>query len=50
MAFVPGAAFYAQDADPRTIRLSFVTSTVEQIDTGMAALAQALREDLATRR
>ncbi|RZA15081.1 MAG: PLP-dependent aminotransferase family protein [Lysobacteraceae bacterium] len=50
VAFVPGAAFYAQDADPRTIRLSFVTSTAEQIDTGMAALAQALREDLATRR
>ena len=44
VAFVPGAAFYAQDADPRTIRLSFVTSTPEQIATGIAALAAAIRD------
>ncbi len=44
VAFVPGAAFYAQEADTRTIRLSFVTATVEQIDTGVAALAEAVRE------
>ena len=28
----------------RTLRLSFVTSTVEQIATGIAALAAAIRE------
>ena len=44
VAFVPGAAFYADNADHRTLRLSFVTSTVEQIATGIAALAAAIRE------
>jgi 2-aminoadipate transaminase len=44
VAFVPGAPFYAQDPDPRSLRLSFVTATVGQIDTGIAALAQAIRE------
>ena len=44
VAFVPGAAFYAADADPRRLRLSFVTSTVDQIATGIAALAAAIRE------
>ena len=44
VAFVPGAAFYAGAADERTLRLSFVTSTVEQINTGVAALAEAVRE------
>ena len=44
--FVPGAPFYAADADPRTLRLSFVTATVAQIDTGIAALAAAIRDSL----
>ena len=44
VAFVPGAAFYADNADPRTLRLSFVTSTAEQIAAGVAALAAAIRE------
>ena len=44
VAFVPGAAFYATEADPRTLRLSFVTASVEQIHVGIAALAQAIRE------
>ena len=48
VAFVPGAAFYAGEQDGpealRTLRLSFVTATVDQIDTGIAALARALRE------
>jgi 2-aminoadipate transaminase len=43
VAFVPGAAFYADHADPRTLRLSFVTANVEQIHTGIAALARAIR-------
>jgi 2-aminoadipate transaminase len=44
VAFVPGAAFYAEDADPRTLRLSFVTASEEQIQIGIAALAQAIRK------
>jgi 2-aminoadipate transaminase len=43
VAFVPGSAFFADQPDPRTVRLSFVTASVEQIDTGMAALAAAIR-------
>lgn len=44
VAFVPGAPFYAQHPDARALRLSFVTATHEQIDAGIAALAQAIRE------
>jgi 2-aminoadipate transaminase len=43
VAFVPGAPFYAGEADPRCLRLSFVTATVEQIDAGINALAAAIR-------
>ncbi|WP_353234266.1 PLP-dependent aminotransferase family protein [Diaphorobacter ruginosibacter] len=46
VAFVPGAAFYADAADVRTMRLSFVTASVEQIDTAIAALAATIREEL----
>jgi len=46
VAFVPGAAFYAAQPVQETLRLSFVTSTVEQIRTGVAALAQTIREHL----
>jgi 2-aminoadipate transaminase len=46
VAFVPGSAFYAGDADESTLRLSFVTATVDQINTGMTALAAAIRESL----
>lgn len=46
VAFVPGAAFYAEAGDPRTLRLSFVTAGPEQIDRGIAALAAAIRENL----
>jgi 2-aminoadipate transaminase len=44
VAFVPGAAFYSDAADARTLRLSFVTASVQEIDTGVAALALAIRE------
>ena len=44
VAFVPGAAFFAGPADPRTVRLSFVTASTSEIDTGIAALAAAIRE------
>jgi 2-aminoadipate transaminase len=44
VAFVPGAAFFASGPDPRSLRLSFVTASEAQIRTGVAALAQAIRE------
>ena len=44
VAFVPGAPFYAGVADPRTMRLSFVTPSVEEIHRGVAALAQAIAQ------
>jgi 2-aminoadipate transaminase len=46
VAFVPGFAFYAGAANESTLRLSFVTATVAQINTGMAALAAAIRESM----
>jgi 2-aminoadipate transaminase len=50
VAFVPGSAFYAThekgDANDNTLRLTFVTATVDQINTGMIALAAAIRESL----
>jgi len=47
VAFVPGAAFYADNADNRTMRLSFVTASVEQINIGIKALGDAIRAHLA---
>ena len=44
----PGAAFYADHADARTLRLSFVTASVEQINIGVKALAEAIRSARAT--
>jgi 2-aminoadipate transaminase len=44
VAFVPGAPFYADHGDPRTMRLSFVTPSVEEIHRGVAALAQAIHQ------
>ncbi len=46
VAFVPGAPFYTDRPDPRTLRLSFVTASTEQIDSGVAALAQTVREHM----
>lgn len=48
VAFVPGAAFYANHPDPRTLRLSFVTATASQIQTGVAILAQVIRQHVQT--
>jgi len=45
VAFVPGAAFYADAADARTLRLSFVTASSDDIQRGVAALAQVIREN-----
>ncbi len=47
VAFVPGAAFFAADPDPRALRLSFVTASEEQIRIGIKALADTIREAVA---
>lgn len=44
VAFVPGSAFYADAPQLNTLRLSFVTASVEQIHTGIAALAIVIKE------
>ena len=46
VAFVPGAPFFAEDPQARSLRLSFVTARVAEIDTGIAALAACIRENL----
>lgn len=46
VAFVPGAAFYADHADVRTLRLSFVTASEQEIQRGVAALAAVIRENM----
>jgi 2-aminoadipate transaminase len=50
VAFVPGAAFYADAPEANTMRLSFVTASHQQIDTGMAALALTIREAIEAQR
>ncbi|MDT7837784.1 aminotransferase-like domain-containing protein [Aquabacterium sp. OR-4] len=55
IAYVPGSAFFApqpghgpgQGADARTLRLSFVTLTPDDIAQGVALLGRVLREHLA---
>jgi 2-aminoadipate transaminase len=44
VAFVPGAPFFAGDADSRTLRLSFVTLSVEAIREAVAILGRVLQE------
>jgi 2-aminoadipate transaminase len=45
IAFVPGAAFYANEneAEHNKLRLSFVTASLEQINTGIAILAKVIK-------
>lgn len=50
VAFVPGAAFYADAPESNTMRLSFVTASTSQIDIGIAALAQTIREAIDAQR
>lgn len=50
VAFVPGAAFYADTPESNTMRLSFVTASTSQIDIGIAALAQTIREAIEAQR
>ncbi|ARU06870.1 aspartate aminotransferase [Comamonas serinivorans] len=42
VAFVPGAPFFAAQADPATLRLSFATADVEKIFEGVARMTAAL--------
>ncbi|MBK7720807.1 MAG: PLP-dependent aminotransferase family protein [Austwickia sp.] len=46
VAFVPGAPFYADATDPRTLRMCFVTYEPSVIAEGMARLARAFRARL----
>ncbi|MBC7718501.1 MAG: PLP-dependent aminotransferase family protein [Chitinophagaceae bacterium] len=46
VAFVPGAAFFADAPQIHTLRLSFVTASVTQIHTGIATLAQVIKANL----
>ncbi|MFJ9814236.1 PLP-dependent aminotransferase family protein [Streptomyces sp. NPDC101151] len=45
VAYVPGAPFYAADADPSTLRLCFVTQTPEEIGEGLRRLGKGLGRD-----
>jgi len=44
VAFVPGAPFFAQNPDLRTLRLSFATADIEKIEQGVRQLGHAMRE------
>ncbi|MDF3085227.1 aminotransferase-like domain-containing protein [Burkholderia sola] len=46
VAFVPGAPFFAENAQQNTLRLSFVTVPPEKIEEGVARLGKLLRERL----
>ena len=47
IAFVPGAAFYAESPDPRTLRLSFVTLSPQDIAKAVRTLGRVLTEQMA---
>jgi 2-aminoadipate transaminase len=46
VAYVPGAAFFADKGRANTLRLSFVTVSPERIAQGVAALGRVLQEAL----
>lgn len=46
VAYVPGSPFYALGGGENTMRLSFCTATPEQIETGIRALGDTIREAL----
>ena len=47
IAYVPGAAFYAESPDPRTLRLSLVTLSPEDIAKAVRTLGRVLTEQMA---
>lgn len=50
VAYVPGAPFYAGEADARSLRLSFVTLSAADIERAVAALGRVFDEALAEAR
>ena len=46
VAYVPGAPFFAAAPQRHTLRLSYVTASSEQIDSGIAALGEVVRAAL----
>ncbi len=46
VAYVPGSPFYARGGGENTMRLSYSCSTPEQIERGVQALADTIRESL----
>ena len=50
VAFVPGAPFFAGREQANTLRLSFVTATLEEIERGTAALGRTFGEACASGR
>ena len=48
VAYVPGAAFYAENPDARTLRLSFVTLSPADIEDAVATLGGVLKAHLAS--
>ena len=50
VAYVPGAPFYSGTPQRNTLRLSFVTASVEQINTGIAALAQVFKAHMSVQK
>jgi 2-aminoadipate transaminase len=46
VAYVPGEAFYAHQPDARTVRLSFVTLSPDEIRSAVATLGGVLRQHL----
>ena len=48
VAYVPGAAFYAENPDARTLRLSFVTLSPADIGDAVAKLGGVLKAHLAS--
>lgn len=47
VAFIPGAAFQIGESDPRTLRFSFAAVNDTEIDIGVAAFANVVREQYA---
>jgi 2-aminoadipate transaminase len=48
VVYVPGAPFYAEDGDLRTMRLSYATASVEEIDRSVKALGETVRAALSS--
>lgn len=46
VAYVPGEPFFAHQPDPRTLRLSFVTLTPDEVRQGVATLASVVQRHL----